>query len=198
VVFGLGNPGDRYADTRHNAGFLVVDALAERVGASFRKKLFHSYLIGKGFSGGSLGGSPGSSPVYLVKPLSLMNNSGRVVREVLRETGHTPADMLVVCDSLDLSPGSCRLRLSGSSGGQKGLASIIQSIGTEQFMRLSVGIGRPAHRGQVVQYVLERPGPSEREDFLQGVTKAVDAVLLLLAGGPAKVMNEHNRKEPAS
>jgi peptidyl-tRNA hydrolase, PTH1 family len=198
VVFGLGNPGDRYADTRHNAGFLVVDALAERLGASFRRKLFHSYLIGKGSAGGSLGGFTGASPVYLVKPLSFMNNSGRVVREVLRETGHTPADMLVVCDSLDLSPGSCRLRLAGSSGGQKGLASIIQAVGTDSFMRLSVGIGRPAHRGQVVQYVLERPTAAEREDFLQGVARAVDAVLLLLAQGPAKVMNEHNRKESST
>jgi len=198
VVFGLGNPGDRYADTRHNAGFLVVDALAERLGASFRRKLFHSYLIGKGFPGGSLGGSLGSSPVYLVKPLSFMNNSGRVVREVLRETGHIPADMLVVCDSLDLSPGSCRLRLEGSSGGQKGLASIIQAVGTGQFMRMTVGIGRPAHRGQVVQYVLEKPAAAEREDFLRGVEKAVVAILLLLAEGPARVMNEHNRKESSS
>ena len=188
MVFGLGNPGERYADTRHNAGFMVVDALARQAGASFRRKLFHAYLIGKGFHA--------RAGFHLVKPLAFMNNSGRVVREVLRETEHTVADMLVVCDSLDLSPGSCRLRVAGSSGGQKGLASIIQALGRDDFMRLSVGIGRPVHRGQVVQYVLDRPAKDEEVAFRMGVEKAVEAVLLLLAEGPSRVMNEHNRREP--
>lgn len=188
MVFGLGNPGERYADTRHNAGFMVVDALARQVGASFRRKLFHAYLIGKGFHAGA--------SFHLVKPLTFMNNSGRVVREVLRETEHTVAEMLVVCDSLDLSPGRCKLRLRGSSGGQKGLQSIIETLGTEDFMRLSVGIGRPAHKGQVVRYVLDNPGTDEEQAFREGIDKAVDAVLLLLAGSPVQVMNESNRREP--
>ncbi len=188
MVFGLGNPGERYADTRHNAGFMAVDALAAQVGASFRRKLFHSYVIGKGFHA--------AKSFHLVKPLAFMNNSGRVVREVLRETGCTVAEMLVVCDSLDLSPGSCRLRLRGSAGGQKGLADIIRVLGTDDFMRLTIGIGRPAHRGQVVRWVLERPSSAEEDAFREGVGKAVDAILLLLSEGPLRVMNEHNRKEP--
>ncbi|MCX7038473.1 MAG: aminoacyl-tRNA hydrolase [Spirochaetes bacterium] len=188
MVFGLGNPGERYAQTRHNAGFMAADALAESAGVSFRKKLFHAYLIGKGSRGGR--------SFHLVKPLTFMNNSGRVVREVLRETEHTVADMLVVCDSLDLAPGSCRLRLRGSSGGQKGLESIIQTLGTQDFMRLAIGIGRPAHKGQVIPYVLSRPLAVEEEEFGRGVEKAVEAVFLLLSDGPARVMNEHNRKEP--
>jgi peptidyl-tRNA hydrolase, PTH1 family len=188
VVFGLGNPGERYADTRHNAGFMAVDALAAQVGASFRRKLFHSYLIGKGFHAGK--------SFHLVKPLAFMNNSGRVVREVLRETECTVAEMLVVCDSLDLSPGSCRLRLRGSAGGQKGLADIIRVLGTDDFMRVSIGIGRPAHRGQVVRWVLEKPGSAEEDAFRAGVARAVDSVLLLIAEGPLRAMNEHNRKEP--
>jgi len=188
VVFGLGNPGERYAGTRHNAGFMVVDALAGRAGVSFRKKLFHAYLIGKAsWEGRSL---------HLVKPLTFMNNSGRAVRDVLRETEHTVADMLVVCDSLDLTPGACRFRLRGSSAGQKGLESIIQTLGTQEFMRLNVGIGRPVHRGQVIPYVLGRPGKDEDEAFRLGVEKAVEAVFLLLSDGPSRVMNEHNRKEP--
>ena len=188
MVFGLGNPGERYAETRHNAGFMAADALAERAGVSFRKKLFHAYLIGKGSRDGRA--------FHLVKPLTFMNNSGRVVREVLRETEHTVEDMLVVCDSLDLAPGSCRFRLRGSSAGQKGLESIMQTLGTQDFMRLSIGIGRPAHRGQVIQHVLSRPPVGEEEEFRRGVEKAVEAILLLLSEGPARVMNEHNRKEP--
>jgi PTH1 family peptidyl-tRNA hydrolase len=188
VVFGLGNPGERYAQTRHNAGFMAADALADGAGVSFRKKLFHAYLIGKGSRDGR--------SFHLVKPLTFMNNSGRVVREVLRETEHTVADMLVVCDSLDLAPGGCRLRLRGSSGGQKGLESIIQTLGTQDFMRLAIGIGRPAHKGQVIPYVLSRPSAGEEVEFHRGIEKAVEAIFLLLADGPARVMNEHNRKEP--
>ena len=167
-----------------------MDALAGQVGASFRRKLFHAYLIGKGFHAGK--------SFHLVKPLTFMNNSGRVVREVLRETEHTVAEMLVVCDSLDLSPGSCRMRLRGSAGGQKGLASIIQTLGTDDFMRLTIGIGRPPHKGQVVRYVLERPGSAEEEAFRTGIDRAVEAILLLLTEGPLRVMNEHNRREPPS
>ncbi len=189
MVFGLGNPGERYADTRHNAGFLAVDALAARVGASFRTKLFRSYLIGKGFHAGK--------SFHLVKPLTFMNSSGKVVREVLRETEHAVADMLVVCDSLDLPPGTCRLRLRGSAGGQKGLADIIRALGTDDFMRITIGIGRPAHRGQVVRWVLDSPRDrSEEEAFRAGVESAADAVLLLLAEGPQRAMNEYNRKAP--
>lgn len=189
MVFGLGNPGERYADTRHNAGFLAVDALAARVGASFRRKLFHAYLIGKGFHAGR--------PFHLVKPQSFMNSSGRVVADVLRETEHSASEMLVVCDSLDLPPGACRLRLRGSAGGQKGLQDIIRVLGTDDFMRITIGIGRPAHRGQVVRWVLDSPaGGAEEEAFRTGIEKAVEAILLLIAEGPQRAMNEHNRKAP--
>lgn len=189
MVVGLGNPGERYADTRHNVGFAVVDALADRLGASFKKKLFRSYSIAKA--------AHGSGSLYLVKPLAFMNSSGPAVREALRETGGSPADLLVVCDNLDLSPGSCRFRLRGSSGGQKGLESVIGALGTSDFMRLTVGIGRPAHRGQVVGHVLTAPGRDEAALLAQGVDKAACAVLELLDGGPEKVMNVYNRKEPA-
>jgi peptidyl-tRNA hydrolase, PTH1 family len=189
-VAGLGNPGERYAGTRHNVGFMVVDALAERLGVSFRKKLFHSYLIGKGAHGGT--------PLYLLKPLTFMNDSGRAVREALRETGGSPAELLVVCDSLDLSPGNVRFKLKGSSAGQKGLQSIISAVGTDAFMRLVIGIGRPSHRGQVVGHVLSAPRGDEEDLVRQGVEQAARAVLLLLSDGPARVMNECNKREPPS
>jgi PTH1 family peptidyl-tRNA hydrolase len=188
VVVGLGNPGERYAGTRHNVGFMVVDALASDLGVHFKKKLFHSYLVGKGVHAGSA--------LYLVKPLTYMNDSGRAVREVLRETGGDPSQLLVVCDSLDLSPGNVRFKLKGSSAGQKGLASIIRSVGTEEFMRITIGIGRPDYKGQVVGHVLGAPSHEEEERIGEAVHQAVQAVLTLVADGPLKVMNVVNRREP--
>jgi PTH1 family peptidyl-tRNA hydrolase len=171
-------------------GFRVVDELASRLGVSFKKRLFRSYWRGKTVRGGD--------SLYLVKPLTFMNASGQVFPEVLRETGLSPEEILVVCDSLDLSPGNCRLKLKGSSGGHKGLDSIIRRLGTDGFMRLLIGIGRPAYKGQVVDYVLDRPGQNDSASVERGVTRAVDAVLLLLAEGPTRVMNEINAKEPNS
>ncbi len=140
----------------------------------------------------------GGSPLLLIKPLTFMNESGRAVREVLREAGSAPADLLVICDSLDLSPGNCRFRLDGSSGGQKGLQSVINALGTDGFMRLVVGIGRPAHKGQVIGHVLAAPKKDEAALIDEAVIRAADAVLLLMDEGPTKVMNEYNRKEPRS
>jgi len=190
VVFGLGNPGERYAGTRHNVGFRVVDALASRLGVAFRKKMFRSYFVGKGLHEGR--------SLHLVKPLTFMNNSGKAVREALRETGGAVSEMIVVCDSLDLSPGNLRFKLKGSSGGQKGLQSIIQAVGTEDFMRLSIGIGRPAYKGQVIAHVLGAPKRGEEELVDEAIERAADAVLLLLAEGPARVMNAVNTREPPS
>jgi PTH1 family peptidyl-tRNA hydrolase len=188
VVFGLGNPGERYARTRHNVGFQVVDELAVRLGAEPRRRLFRSYLIAKVRHAGR--------PLVLVKPLTYMNDSGRVVREALRETDGGPGDVLVVCDSLDLSPGSVRLRPRGSPGGHKGLFSIGRHLGTDEYMRLLIGIGRPVHKGQVVDYVLDEPRGDEASLVAEAVRRAADAVLLLLAEGPSKVMNAYNRREP--
>ncbi|HVP18657.1 MAG TPA: aminoacyl-tRNA hydrolase [Spirochaetia bacterium] len=190
MVVGLGNPGERYADTRHNVGFAVVDSLAARLGASFRKKLFRAYSIAKAEHLGHR--------VILVKPLAFMNNSGGAVKEALRETGCDPTDLLVVCDTLDLSPGNCRLRLRGSSGGQKGLESIIKALGTDGFMRLTVGIGRPSQKGKVIGHVLSAPRRDEADLIAEGVGRAADAVLDLIERGPAKVMNDYNRREAAA
>ena len=190
MVVGLGNPGERYAGTRHNVGFMVVDALARSMGVPLKKKLFHSYSIGKGGASGT--------PLYLVKPLSYMNESGRPVREALRETGTEPSSLLVICDSLDLSPGNLRFKLKGSSGGHKGLQSIIGAIGTEEFMRLSIGIGRPEHKGQVIAHVLGTPRSAEEDLIGRAVEQAARSALQLATEGPVRVMNEINRREPLS
>jgi peptidyl-tRNA hydrolase, PTH1 family len=169
---------------------MVVDALASRLGVQFKKKLFHSYFIGKALHAGA--------PLYLVKPLTFMNESGRAVREVLRETGADPSQLLVVCDSLDLSPGNIRFKLKGSSAGQKGLESVIRSIGTQDFMRLTLGIGRPDRKGKVIGHVLGAPSRSEEELLSAAVERGVEAVLTLAVDGPETVMNRVNRKEPPS
>jgi PTH1 family peptidyl-tRNA hydrolase len=166
---------------------MVVDALAQRLGVSLKKKLFRSYSTAQGMYEGRT--------VTLVKPLSFMNNSGRPVREALRATGSALSEMLVVCDSLDLPPGMLRLKLRGSSGGQKGLQSIIDSLGAEDFMRIWIGIGRPDHKQQVIDHVLGAPRRREEELIVSAVQKAARAALMLLTDGPARVMNEVNRKE---
>lgn len=188
VVVGLGNPGARYEHTRHNVGFQVVDLLARRLAVEPRRRLFRSYAIGRGRHAGR--------SLALVKPLTFMNESGRVIREVLRETGASVSDVLVVCDTLDLSPGAVRLRAGGSTAGHKGLASIARHLGTEEFMRIRVGIGRPSHKGEVVRYVLSEPSADESRLLSEAIEKAADAVLVLAAEGPARAMNEYNRREP--
>ena len=190
MVVGLGNPGERYAGTRHNVGFMVVDALARQLGVSFKKKLFHSYSVGKA--------AHGQSTLYLVKPLTFMNDSGRAVRDALRDSGSSVSELVVVCDTLDLSPGGLRFKPKGSSAGQKGLQSIINALGTEEIMRLFVGIGRPDYKGQVVAHVLSAPRHSEEEQITEAVENAARAVLVLAVEGPARVMNVFNRKEQPS
>lgn len=169
---------------------MVVDALASRLGVQFKKKLFHSYMLGKAVHAGA--------PLYLVKPLTFMNESGRAVREALRETGGDPSRLLVICDSLDLSPGNLRFKIRGSSAGQKGLESVIRAIGSQEFMRLTLGIGRPDRKGKVIGHVLGAPSRDEEELLADAVARGAQAVLLLIAEGPQKVMNEVNRKEPPS
>ena len=169
---------------------MVVDALASRLGVQFKKKLFHSYFLGKAVHAGV--------PLYLVKPLTFMNESGRAVREALRETGGDASQLLVICDSLDLSPGNLRFKLRGSSAGQKGLESVIRAIGSQDFMRLTLGIGRPDRKGKVIGHVLSPPTHREEELFSGAVERGAEAVLTLIADGPEKVMNQVNRKEPPS
>lgn len=133
--------------------------------------------------------------MHLVKPLTYMNASGRGMPALLQKTGTTVEEILVVFDSLDLPPGSCRLKLKGSAGGHKGLASIIQRLGTEDFMRLAVGIGRPQTREGVVEYVLGVPDGQEAEAVESGISQAVQAVLQLLSEGPARAMSDVNRRD---
>lgn len=179
TIFGLGNPGPRYALTRHNVGFMVVDALAARLGFRFRTYADRA-VARRQFSGEELA---------LVKPLLFMNESGIVVRKQLERR---PDDMLVVCDDMALPFGRLRLRPSGSDGGHKGLGSTIAQLGRSDFPRLRVGIDAPARSGDGIDYVLER-FPADQEQVLSEVLqRAADACIAVVTQGLERAMNRFN------
>lgn len=179
TIFGLGNPGPRYALTRHNVGFMVVDALAARLG--FRFRTFTDRAVARRqFSGDEL---------VLVKPLLYMNESGVVVR---KQVERKPDDILVVCDDMALPFGRLRLRPSGSDGGHKGLGSIIARLGRSDFPRLRIGIDAPAHSSDGIDYVLER-FPAEQEEVLTEVLqRAADTCIAVVTQGLERAMSRFN------
>ncbi|MDB4349603.1 aminoacyl-tRNA hydrolase [Omnitrophica bacterium] len=145
LIVGLGNPGFKYRATRHNIGFMILDKIASRFGIRINNRLFSS-LCGKG--------SIGESEVLLVKPLTYMNLAGKAVFEIVRKNDISLEDLLIIMDDVDLQLGRIRLRPGGSSGGHKGLRSIIEELETEDFSRLRVGIGPKEDQGFLSDYVL--------------------------------------------
>ena len=179
TIFGLGNPGPRYALTRHNAGFMVVDSIAARLGFRFRT-FPDREVAGRQFAGDQL---------VLVKPLLYMNESGVVVRKQLERK---PDGMLVVCDDMALPFGRLRLRPAGSDGGHKGLRSIISHLGRSDFPRLRIGIDAPARSSDGIDYVLE-PFPKEQEALLPEVlARAADACIAVVTQGLERAMSRFN------
>ena len=177
LVVGLGNPGPEYESTRHNVGFDVVDFLARREGLLFEPaNSLERYEGPSAF----LGARSFEPDALLVKPTTFMNRSGTIVPSLLAWAGATPTDLMVVVDDLDLAPAELRLRPHGSSGGHNGLQSIIQSLGTDRFPRLRVGIGRP--RTDAARHVLERFAPEERETLQCAVAEAAEALFAWLRG----------------
>jgi len=184
---GLGNPGSRYQFTRHNVGFLLIDEVAQIVGIRLKKPVFKRFLIGESYLRGKR--------VILAKPLTYMNNSGEVFEDILGRANVSLSETVVVCDNLDLPVGSCRLKLKGSSGGHNGLKSIMANIGTGEFMRLYIGIGRPENKEEVISYVLGEPSQKELIELRECIKKAAENILMLLDSEPQRVMNVLNRRE---
>ncbi len=164
---------------------MTLDLLSKRLGVPLRKALFRRYVAGTGREGGV--------KVVLAKPLTFMNNSGDVFDALVRLSGASSTEIVVVCDNLDLPPGACRLKLRGSSAGQRGLQSIIERAGTDEIARLFIGIGRPA-AGSVIDHVLGTPPPEEAGLLASAVARAAEAVVKLLTTPPDQVMNEINRR----
>ena len=184
IVVGLGNPGRKYEHTRHNIGFDVVDEVARRAGAEFR----HSWRFPADLAEATLGGER----VLLVKPRTFMNRSGEAVGVLARKKGASATDVLVVVDDVELECGRLRLRASGRAGGHNGLKSVIELLGTEAFPRVRVGVGRVPAGGEMIQHVLGRFAPGERDVMEQAVQRAADAVSAVLADGLEKAQNKFN------
>lgn len=183
LIVGLGNPGREYQRTRHNAGFMIVDALAERWHLNFGRQRSRAELAE---------GMAGTRRVILAKPQTYMNNSGEAVRPLLRMNNLTPADLLVIADDLDLPFGRVRLRDQGSSGGQRGIKSIIDHLGTDQFARLRIGIGRPPDGEDPVDYVLQPFTALQASEFPAIRDRAIEGIETLLTQGIASAMNQIN------
>ncbi|HUX14634.1 MAG TPA: aminoacyl-tRNA hydrolase [Spirochaetia bacterium] len=190
LVIGLGNPGSQYARTRHNVGFFVADETVLRLGVRFRKSLLRGYLHAHAKSD-----YPESTThFYVVKPVTFMNRSGRVVPGLLKRLRHESESMLVVCDTLDLPIGVTRLKRGGSSAGHRGLSSIIEELGSESFLRLMIGIGRPPEKSNVVDFVLGDFSDAELTMIGPSVRRAADAIMSLANRSVEEVMNELNRR----
>jgi peptidyl-tRNA hydrolase, PTH1 family len=186
LVVGLGNPGPTYAGNRHNAGFMVADLLAERVGGRFKAHRGRADLIE-----GRLGGMPGVR-VVLAKPKSYMNESGGPVAG-LRDFFKVPPERIVVVhDELDLPYGSLRLKRDGGDNGHNGLRSVTRSLGTRDYLRVRVGIGRPPGRQDPADYVLRDFSPAERKELPFHLDRAADAVETLLTDGLEPAQNRYN------
>lgn len=187
LVAGLGNPGKEYERNRHNIGFRVVDELARRCEARFDQKKSHGKLAVTRREG---------EPLYLLKPQTFVNLSGRSVAPVMRFYKVPIERLVVVCDDIDLPFGRIRIRREGSSGGHNGLKSIMESLGNRQdFPRIRIGVGRPPHvREAVVGHVLEDFSASEEEALAPAISDVADALELVLAGEIDRAMDTYNRK----
>ena len=183
LVAGLGNPGGDYADTRHNIGFKVMDLLAEGLDIEIRKRKF-----GARFGVGEFV----HKKLIVLKPWQYMNRSGQAVATAMGFYKLNIADVLVVTDDMDLEPGRIRIRPKGSAGGHKGLADIIEKLGSHNFARCRVGIGRN-HERESVDFVLDKPAKAERPLLNAAIERARDAVLCWIEYGIEAAMNQYNR-----
>lgn len=183
LIVGLGNPGKQYEKTRHNAGFMAVDETADLLGITLNQIKFKG-MIGEGRSG--------SEKVILLKPLTYMNLSGESLIQVLQFYKLDLNQLLVIYDDLDTPTGQIRLRMKGSAGGHNGVKSIIQHIGTEEFYRIRVGIGRPPQGKKVVDYVLEPFLAVEEGDVHSAVKKSAEAARAWISEPFEQVMNRFN------
>lgn len=185
LVTGLGNPGVRYAGTRHNIGFLVVDALARMEGIEVNRTRFDSFL-GRGEIAGV--------PVVLVKPQTFMNLSGIAVGKVARYFGIDAEEILVVHDDMDFPTGEVRIKVGGGTGGHKGLLSIIDHLGGAEFARVRVGIGRPSAGETAERYVLDRFPEGDARIVPQAIERACNAVIEIVSSGAQAAMNKCNTR----
>lgn len=181
IIFGLGNPGPQYHGTRHNAGFELVDLIADAADIDINKTKFKS-MVGEGFYAGK--------KVVLIKPMTYMNLSGEAVVAALNFYKPAPGEWMVVYDDMDLKPGAVRVRERGSAGGHNGMKSIIGLTGSDEFIRLRIGVG--GARGNVISHVLGKFTPEEEAPYTEGLLLAREAIKTILAGRVEDAMSQVN------
>ena len=185
IVVGLGNPGKKYERTRHNAGFVAVEELARHLRIDVSQEKCQS-LIGRGrFE---------TAQIVLVKPQTYMNESGRAVVALLQDFYASSGDLIVIHDELDLPLGTVRIKTGGGHGGHNGLRSIIESLGTSDFVRVRMGIGRPAQGMDSADYVLSPFLPDEQKAAADEAGRAADAVLAIASQGMTRAMSLFNQR----
>ena len=190
VIVGLGNPGKKYDNTRHNIGFEALDYIADQEGISINTGK-HKALIGTGYMGGE--------KVLLVKPQTFMNLSGESVAELLHYYKIDPEEeLLVIFDDISLAPGNIRIRKKGSAGGHNGIKNIIAMTGTENFKRIKVGVGEKPAGWDLADHVLGRMSEEDRAAFEEAVKESVKAVEMILEDEIDQAMNDFNRKKRES
>ncbi len=181
LIVGLGNPGSKYEHTRHNMGFRVIDLLAAETGIDVTKEVFNG-LLGRG--------KIFDQDVLLFKPTTYMNLSGTAVQQVVHYFKIDMNDIIVCFDDMALNPGHIRLRLSGSSGGQKGMQNIIDNLSTDKLKRIRVGIGEPTY--DVIDYVLGKPSKDDEPLISDAVSRAVEAIKEAMKSSFEKAMTKYN------
>ncbi|MGS0763200.1 aminoacyl-tRNA hydrolase [Syntrophomonas curvata] len=181
VIVGLGNPGRKYSDTRHNIGFRALEELARRHTIEKEESRFDSIIGHMRIDG---------EKVLLVKPLTYMNLSGKAVQPLMRWFKLDLAELIVVYDDMDLAPGAVRLRAQGGSGGHKGMTSIIERLGSKEFARIRIGIGRPDD--EAIDWVLGKFSTAEQKLIKQALDRTGDALECWVRQGIDRAMNEYN------
>lgn len=186
LIVGLGNPTKEYDGTRHNIGFMALDALSREYGIGV-DTLKHRALIGKGMLNGQ--------KVILAKPVTYMNASGEAVRAIADYYKIEPADIIIIFDDTSLEVGRIRIRKKGSAGGHNGIKSIISHLGTSEFPRVKIGIGAKKEGQDLADYVLSRFPKEEKETLREAVCDVSEAIALMAAGDIEGAMNQYNKKK---
>ena len=183
LVVGLGNPGQKYANTRHNMGFLTVDLLAEEAGVQLNKVKFKSAYNILRFAG---------TRCLVMKPQTYMNLSGEAVREAAQFYKIPPERILVIYDDVSLPVGKLRVRPSGSAGGHNGIKNIIAHLGTQDFPRVKIGTGAPGEGGDMIDWVIGVPSQADRKILLETFHRAIEAAACIIEHGCQRAMNDFN------
>ena len=184
LIVGLGNPEKKYLSTRHNVGFWVLDSLAEKLTKTFsQQKKYESELFEYEFD---------SKFFHMMKPLSYINNSGIPIRKFIKNKNIEAENILIIYDDLDLGVGKIRLKQGGGSGGHNGLNSIIEQIGSKNFWRLRIGIGKPNDKNNVIDYVLGKPSLDDKNLIHQSIEIMLSEIDAFFNGESTKLMNKLN------